>query len=57
MYCVFCDVPCIVCVYMRTVLLPPGSYPIAVKYISHHIKTLAFTGIRTLGSSSPEPRP
>jgi len=37
----FCDVPCIVCVYMCTVLLPPGGYPIAVKYmiyiISNHI--------------------
>jgi len=29
----FCDVPCIVCVYMCTELLPPGGYPIAVKYI------------------------
>jgi hypothetical protein len=27
------DVLCIVCVYMCTVLLPPGGYPIAVKYI------------------------
>jgi len=33
MYCLFCVVPCIVCVYMCTVLLPPGGYPIAVKYI------------------------
>jgi len=38
MYCLFCDVLCIVCVYMCTVLycaalLPPGGYPIAVKYI------------------------
>jgi hypothetical protein len=29
----FCDVLCIVCVYMCTELLPPGGYPIAVKYI------------------------
>jgi len=28
----FCDVLCIVCVYMCTELLPPGGYPIAVKY-------------------------
>jgi hypothetical protein len=31
--CLFCDVPCIVCVYMCTEQLPPGGYPIAVKYI------------------------
>jgi len=30
MYCLFFDVLCIVCVYMCTVLLPPGGYPIAV---------------------------
>jgi hypothetical protein len=29
----FCDVPCIVCVYMCTEQLPSGGYPIAVKYI------------------------
>jgi len=29
---VFCDVPCIVCVYMCTEQLPPGGYPIAVRY-------------------------
>jgi len=34
---VFCDVPCIVCVYMCTVLLSPGGYPIAVKYIIPYI--------------------
>jgi len=33
MYCLFCDVPCIVCVYMCTEQLPPGGYPIAIKYI------------------------
>jgi len=34
----FCGVLCIVCAYMCTVLLPPGGYPIAVKYIiSYHI--------------------
>jgi len=38
MYCLFCDVSCIVCVYMCTEQLPPGGYPIAVKYIiSYHI--------------------
>jgi len=37
MYCLFCVVLCIVCVYMCTVLLPPGGYPIAVKYIIYHI--------------------
>jgi hypothetical protein len=37
-YCLFCVVLCIVCMYMCTVLLPPGGYPIAVKYIiSYHI--------------------
>jgi uncharacterized Tic20 family protein len=33
MYCLFCVVLCIVRVYMCTVLLPPGGYPIAIKYI------------------------
>jgi hypothetical protein len=33
MYRLFCVVLCTVCVYMCTVLLPPGGYPIAVKYI------------------------
>ena len=38
MYCLFCVVLCIVCVYMCTVLLPPGGYPVAVKYVmSYHI--------------------
>ena len=30
MYCLFCVVLCIVCVYMCTELLPPGGHPIAV---------------------------
>jgi hypothetical protein len=39
MYCLFCVVLCIVYVYMCTELLPPGGYPIAVKYIiSYRIK-------------------
>jgi len=37
MYCLFCVALCIVCVYMGTELLPPGDYPIAVKYIYHII--------------------
>ena len=37
MHCLFCDVLCIVCVYMCTELLPPGGYPIAVKYIISYI--------------------
>jgi hypothetical protein len=38
MSCLFCDVFCIVCVYVCTEQLPPGGYPIAVKYIiSYHI--------------------
>jgi len=36
MYCLFCDVLCIVCVYMCTVLLPPGGYPITVKHITRY---------------------
>jgi hypothetical protein len=37
LYCLFCEVSCIVCVYMCTEQLPPGGYPIAVKYMSYHI--------------------
>ena len=33
LFCVDCVVLCTVCVSMYTVLLPPGVYPIAVKYI------------------------
>ena len=33
MYCLICVILCIVCVYMCTVRLPPGGYPVAVKYI------------------------
>jgi hypothetical protein len=37
-YCLFCVVLSIVCVYMCTVLPPPGGYPIAVnKCIIYHI--------------------
>ena len=37
MYCLFCVVLCIVCVYMCTELLPPGGYPIAIKYIISYL--------------------
>jgi hypothetical protein len=33
MYCLFCDVSRIVCVYTSVEHLPPGGYPIGVKYI------------------------
>ena len=40
MYCLFCVILYIVCVYMCTELLPPGGYPIAVKYIIlYHVST------------------
>jgi hypothetical protein len=46
MYCLFCVVLCIVCVHMCTELLPPGGYPIAVKYIvSYHIIIRALLNI------------
>jgi len=49
LFCVlfpFCVVLCIVFVYMCTEILPPGGYPIAVKYIiSYHIFTDR-TGLR-----------
>ena len=47
MYCLFCVVLWIVCVYMCTELLPLGGYPIAVKYIisyriiSYHIISIS----------------
>jgi len=31
-----CVVPCIVSLLIRTVLMPPGVYPIAVKYITSY---------------------
>jgi hypothetical protein len=33
----FCVVLCIVCMYMCTVLLPPGGYSVEVKYIIYHM--------------------
>jgi len=41
MYCLLCVVLCIVCMYMCTVLLPPGGYPIAVKYIISSMPTVS----------------
>ena len=56
MYCLFCDVPCIVCVYVCTEQLPPGGYPIAVKYISYHMVNK--TGIPTpIGNRTPVVQP
>jgi len=55
MYYLFCDVPCIVCVYMCTEQLPPGGYPIAVKYIIHHIISFIFRKIRNANTKSAHP--
>jgi hypothetical protein len=52
MYCFFCDVLCIVCVYMCTVLLPPGGYPISVKYIIYDMIYLTANELTTGGSST-----
>jgi len=41
MYCLFCDLLCIVRVYICTELLPPGGYQIAVKYTIYHIYYMA----------------
>ena len=51
MYCLFCDVPCIVCVYMCTEQLPPGGNPIAVKYNISYIYMIQFSldAVRTIG--------
>ena len=38
LFCVDCVVLCTVCVSMCTVLLPPGVYPIAVKYIISEVR-------------------
>jgi len=45
MYCLFCLVLCIVCVYLCSKLLLPGGYPIAVKYVT------SISGIVRLGKS------
>jgi hypothetical protein len=54
MYCLFCVVLCIACVYMCTELLPPGGYPIAVKYIIYH--NLTYTDIRESWDTCPNLR-
>jgi hypothetical protein len=44
-YCLFCNVPCIVCVYMCTEQLPPGGYSILQLNISYHnlpLKCIAY---------------
>jgi len=46
LYCLFCDVSCVVCVYICTEQLPPGGYPIAVKYISYHSSKQVLTFLR-----------
>ena len=46
MYYLFCDVPCIVCVYMCTEQLPPGGYPIGVKYIISRL--IKFTSLQSI---------
>ena len=62
MYCLFYVVICIVCVYMCTVLLPPGGYPIAVKYIKSFfleistIKDETTRLSRNVGGFAPHPR-
>jgi hypothetical protein len=50
MYRLFCVVLCIVCVYMCTVLLPPGGYPIAVKHIISY--NISLRHRRSSGKSS-----
>jgi hypothetical protein len=47
MWCLFCDLSCIVCVYICTEQLPPGCYPIAVKYTSISI-SMSCSQIRIL---------
>jgi hypothetical protein len=42
--CIYFVILCIACVYMCTILLPPGGYPIAVKYIIFPI-IIYFEGI------------
>jgi hypothetical protein len=48
----YCDVLCIVCVYMCTVLLPPGGYPISVnKYIISYIVTCGLGNVVSIATS------
>jgi hypothetical protein len=53
----FCVVLCIVCVYMPTELLPPGGYPIAVKYIISYISLRLCHRISCACAYSIVPRP
>ena len=57
MYCLFCEVLCIVCVYMCTELLPPGGYPIAVKYIIYQTIIHLYNSVLTLYSTEHIARP
>jgi len=52
MYCLFCVILCIVCVYICTELQPPGSYQISVKYIisfqdDQHMKVVMLSALCT----------
>ena len=54
-HCLFCVVLCIVCVYMCTELLPPGGYPIAVKYIiSYHKQQTPWRPANFLRQACPQ---
>jgi len=52
MYCLFCVVLCIACVYMYTVLLPPGGYPVSVEYIASYHMTKLKIDIRNYANAS-----
>jgi hypothetical protein len=52
LYCLFFDVSCIVCVYMCTEQLPPGGYPIAVKYVRHPQHTQTGCNSSTIAADS-----
>jgi len=49
-YVLFCVVLCIFCAYMCTELLPPGGYPIAIKYIISYQLTLGFGAVASLNT-------
>jgi hypothetical protein len=57
MYCLFCDVPCIICVYMFTEQLSLGGHPIAVKYISYHFISFQCYGLETWRKETTRPSP
>jgi hypothetical protein len=54
MYCLFCVVLRTVCMYMCTVLLPPGGYPMAVKYIVSHQSNGDIHPVRSVVTMSTE---